>query len=287
MQIGGGIHQKLRDRTGCPVDRFSSSCATILDQRVDVVSEVTGKDAHRFEESLLVSRFVDHGVETRRGVQAQASQRVPPFIDSGFGVGDEVEHGQDRLAASVEKFDLIAVSRQDPVARVDHVQNQIRGACLTKRLRFVLEEVSRFLGAKEAFDQGGSVVSPVGPQAVDELEQSDRILESRCVPEVGTRSVVREQLDRSHLDGGAGARRHRTERGISCDGSHERGLAGVGVSDHADSKEGALLWRIRHRPPRSSRTCESLVRQIPSCTPTSLVSVSDGGSSRKVCSSVS
>ncbi len=166
-------------------------------------------------------------------MQAQARQGFAPLRFTVVGAGDEVEHRQQRFAAGIEYFQLVAVLGQHRLAGVDHIQPGVAGQQLAQYLGFLFEALACFAALQEAFDARRAIEAFAwAVQAFQVVEQGDGVFQAGGVVELQQRFAINRQACALDMASGAGPVRDFAETHVAGESAQQRGLADVGVADH-------------------------------------------------------
>ena len=147
-----------------------------------------------------------HAVESHQRMQAQASQGFAPVRLAMVAAADEIKHRQQRLAATGQHLEFVAVLGQHRFAGVDHIQAGVGGQQLAQHLGFLFETLAGFTAIEEARQAGRAVEAFAGAiQSLQIIEQGDGIFQSGCVVQLQQGFAVHRQARAFDMPGGAGA----------------------------------------------------------------------------------
>ena len=174
-----------------------------------------------------------HAVKTHQRMQAEPGQGVAPFRLAVLRAADKVEHWQQRLAATGQHAEFVAVFGQHRLAGVDHIQSGVRGQQLAQHFGFLFKPLARFAAVEKTCDPRRAVKTFAGAvEAFQIVEQGDGVFQPRRVVQLQQRFAVHRQPSPFHVPGGAGAMGHFAKADIAGEGTQQRGFADIGVADH-------------------------------------------------------
>ncbi len=186
-----------------------------------------------FIEAALAILWRCDAVEAHQGMQPQAGQGFTPVGLALGGAADEVEHRQQRFAATGEHRQLVAVFGQNRFAGIDHIQPGIRRQQLAQHLGLLFEALSGFAAGQEAGHPRRTVQALTGAvQAFEIVEQGDGIFQAGRVVQLQQGIAVHRQARTLYMAGGAGTMGDLAESHVAGQGAQQRGLADIGVADH-------------------------------------------------------
>lgn len=129
---------------------------------------------------------------------------------------DEVEHRQQRFAATRQHRQLILVLGQHRLAGVDHVQAGVAGQQLAQHLGLLFEALTGLGTLKEATAACRAIQTLAGPvQALQVVEQGDGIFQAGGVVQLQQCLAVHRQARALDMAGGAGPVRDLAEADIA------------------------------------------------------------------------
>ncbi len=242
---GGDVEQQVGDQPlAAGLARFGLGLV-IVDQPLQLRPRLLQQQRQAFVQAPLAVQRRRHAVETHQRMQAEAGQGLAPLLFAMAGLGDEVEHRQERLAAAGERRQLVLVLGQHRLAGVDHVEPGVAGQQLAQHLGLLLEALARLAAVEKACGARRAVEAFAGAlQAFEIVEQGDGVFQARRVVELQQRFAVHRQPRAFDVAGGAGAVRDLAEADVAGQGAQQRGLADIGVADH-----GEFQGRAHKKPP--------------------------------------
>ena len=121
-------------------------------------------------------------VETHQCMQTEARQGVAPLGFALLRTADEIEHRQQRFAATGQHAEFVTVFGQHRFAGIDHVEPGVRSQQLAQDFGLLLETLSGLAAFQEARHSGRAVQAFTGAvEALQVVEQGDGIFQPRRV----------------------------------------------------------------------------------------------------------
>ena len=115
-------------------------------------------------------------------MQAEAGQGFAPVRFAVVAAADKVEHRQQRLAATGQHLQFVAVLGQHRLASVDHVQAGIGGQQLAQHLGFLFETLARLAAFQETRQPRRAIQAFAGAvEAFQVIEQGDGVFQAGSV----------------------------------------------------------------------------------------------------------
>ena len=175
-----------------------------------------------FIQSALAIFGRGHAVEPHQRMQAQAGQGLAPLGLAVLRAADKVEHRQQRLAATGQYAEFVAVLGQHRFAGVDYVKSGVRGEQLAQYFGFLLKALARLAAFEKARDPRRAIQAFTGVvEAFKVVEQGDGIFKPRRVVQLQQRLAVYRQPGALDMARGAGAMGHFAKADIPGEGAQQ------------------------------------------------------------------
>ena len=140
---GGAVEQQLGDQALGTLLACLALGLLVVDQALQGGAGVLEQQGQALEQAPFAILGRRHAVEAHQGVQAKTGEGFAPLRLAMLLAGDEVEHGQQGLAATGQDFQLIAVLGQHRLAGIDHIEPGIARQQLAQDLGFLFETLAR------------------------------------------------------------------------------------------------------------------------------------------------